>query len=183
MKRWKTWIAYVLGVVTLPVLAYAVAYSGHFPVATDSPPLPLEVSLADTALHYASHRQAPSQVPVAANEANLTAAAKLYGEECAFCHGLPGEPEPNAAKGMFPPPPQFFTKVDDDAAGVIYWRIKNGIRLTGMPGFGVTLRDQQIWEEAVLLPQAQHLPAAAQAALHAGSLAPAVAIPVSARHP
>lgn len=175
LKHWKPWMAYVLGLMTLPVLAYAVAYSGHFPVATASRPLPLEVSLADAALHYASHRQAPSLVPVTAAEVDFTAAARTYATECAFCHGLPREPKPHAATGMFPPPPQFFTKIDDDAAGVIYWRIKNGIRLTGMPGFDGLLNDQQLWGEALLLQQAAHLPAAAQMELQVDTRAPAPA--------
>lgn len=164
MKMNLLW-GYVAGLLTLPLLAYAVAYSGRFPVATASRPLPLEVSLAKTALHYASHRQAPTLVPVVANASELAAAAKNYRAECAFCHGLPGQPKPAVAAGMFPPPPQFFQKVDDDAAGVIFWRIKNGIRLTGMPAFAPSLTDTEIWQESLLLQQAKQLPAAASAQL------------------
>ncbi|TAN21245.1 MAG: cytochrome c [Acidobacteria bacterium] len=162
----KVVIAYLLGIATLPVLAYLVAYSGHFPVATNSHPLPLEVSLADRALHYASVDGAPAVVPVKVSDAGLTSSAQLYATECAFCHGLPGQAVPHAATGMFPPPPQFFTKVDDDPTGVIYWRIKNGIRLTGMPAFRPTLSDDQIWSLALLLQRAKRLPAPAQAELH-----------------
>lgn len=165
----KVVIAYLLGIATLPVLAYLVAYSGHFPVATDSHPLPLEVSLADRALHYASVDGAPAVVPVKVSDAGLTSSAQLYVTECAFCHGLPNQGEPHAATGMFPPPPQFFTKVDDDPTGVIYWRIRNGIRLTGMPAFRPTLSDDQIWSLALLLQRAKRLPAAAQAELRPGN--------------
>lgn len=165
-------VAFLLGLVTLPIIAYAWAYSGYFPVATNSPPLPFEVSLADTALHYTSHRQAPDFVPMLATPDNVIAGAKLYVTECAFCHGLPGRPKPNAAVGMFPPPPQFFTKVDDDPAAVIFWRIKNGIRLTGMPAFAPTLDDDQIWQEALFLQRVKTLPAAAQSALSAAASTP-----------
>ncbi|MGH9520706.1 MAG: c-type cytochrome [Terriglobales bacterium] len=158
-------IAFLLGLVALPVVAYIWAYSGHFPVAAASRPLPFEVSLANTALHYASHRQAPHEVPVVPSAENLTAAAKLYVTECAFCHGLANQSKPNAAVGMFPPPPQFFTKVDDDPAGVIFWRIKNGIRLTGMPAFAPTLTDEQIWQEALFLQRVKTLPPLARSAL------------------
>lgn len=159
--NWKIILAYVLGLITLPIFAYIIAYSGAFPVATDSHPLPLEVNLADRALHYASYDHAPAAAPTAADEANLTSAARLYGTECAFCHGLPNQPKPHAAAGMFPPPPQFFTKIDDDPAPIIFWRIKNGIRLTGMPGFAPSLSDTQIWNLAFLLRAAAKLPPAA----------------------
>ena len=165
----KIAIAYLVGLITLPLLAYIIAYSGYFPVATDSHPLPLEVSLANRALHFATLRGAPKVVPVHADEANLTSAAKIYSTECAFCHGLPNQPKPHAAEGMFPPPPQFFVDIDDDPAGNVFWRIKNGIRLTGMPAFAPSLSDEQIWTVALMLNNAKHLPPAAQTELTSAS--------------
>lgn len=161
----KFLLGMVAGWAALLVAVYLWAYSGRFPVATSSQPLPLEVSLAGTALHYASHRLAPKDVPNEASASDLTAAASNYASDCAFCHGLAGRPVPVAATGMFPPPPQLFTKVDDDPAGVTFWRIKNGIRLTGMPAFGPSLSDQQIWQLTFFLAQAKSLPPAAQRAL------------------
>lgn len=165
----KILLGIVIGWAVILVGAYVWAYSGRFPVATASKPLPFEVSLADTALHYASHRQAPKDVPPAASASDLTVAAGNYATDCAFCHGLPGRRDPVAAGGMFPPPPQFFNKVDDDPAGVTFWRIKNGIRLTGMPGFGGSLTDAQIWQLTFFLAQAKYLPVSAQQALTASS--------------
>lgn len=163
----KMVVAFIVGLVLLPIIAFVWAWSGHFPIATASAPLPLEQRLAKLALHQATHRPAPpGHPPVTADVATLTAAAQLYHTECAFCHGQPGQPEPNAAKGMFPPPPQLAEDVDDDPQGQIYWRIQNGIRLTGMPAFGATLSQQQIWQLIEFLPRINQLPAPAQAALN-----------------
>jgi hypothetical protein len=64
------------------------------------------------------------------------ASQALFDINCAMCHGLPQQPTPVVAKGMFPKPPQLFQAdemVADDPPGVTYWKVKNGIRLTGMP--------------------------------------------------
>ncbi|HVA63820.1 MAG TPA: cytochrome c [Terriglobales bacterium] len=157
----------VLGLLALPVVAYVWAFSGRFPVATDSSPLPLEFILAHTALHYAAVRLAPTPPPGAlnVNDADLASAAANYRTDCAFCHGLPNQPTPPQVEGMFPPPPQFFVKPDDDHASMIYWRVENGIRLTGMPAFNKSLTDAQIWQLTQLLHKAKHLPAQALAQL------------------
>jgi mono/diheme cytochrome c family protein len=70
---------------------------------------------------------------------------------------------------MFPKPPQFLQGhgVTDDPVGETYWKAKNGIRLTGMPGYGSSLSDQQLWQVSLLLAHADKLPASIQTALSA----------------
>ena len=64
---------------------------------------------------------------------------------------------------MFPIPPQLLVKkgVTDDPAGETYWKVTNGIRLTGMPGYTKTLSDTQRWQVSLLLLHAHDLPASA----------------------
>src|SRR4029077_17778259 len=92
--------------------------------------------------------------------------------------GLPQQRPTDASKGMFPDPPQLFTAdggVTDDPAGVTYWKVKNGIRLSGMPGFKGSLSEDQMWKVSALLARADKLPPEALDALK-----PAVtAIPVT----
>jgi len=61
---------------------------------------------------------------------------------------------------MFPKPPQLFRGkgVTDDEPGETYWKVANGIRLTGMPGFGATLKDDQLWQVSLVLAHADKLP-------------------------
>ena len=54
--------------------------------------------------------------------------------------------------------------VEDDPDGVSFWKIKHGIRLTGMPSFGSTLSDKEIWTLALFLKHMDKLPPAAQQA-------------------
>ena len=120
----------VLGIGLLIAGAYLYFSLGYAPVATSAPPLPFEKKMASMALHARLAKEAPSGVPVSADETNLIAGAQLYREYCAVCHGLTRLPETAITRGMFPKPPQFFQGhgVTDDPVGETYWVVKNGIR-------------------------------------------------------
>jgi thiosulfate dehydrogenase len=150
----------IVGIVLLPVAAFLYIWLGYAPVATAAPPLPLEQTLAVIALHARIAREAPKDSPVPPTEPNLLAGAKLYREYCAVCHGTAGEPKTATAKGMFPPPPPQFQGegVTDDPVGETFWKVSNGIRLTGMPAFRGSLSDEQLWQVSQLLANADKLP-------------------------
>jgi mono/diheme cytochrome c family protein len=79
---------------------------------------------------------------------------------------------------MFPNPPQLFVKmVTHDPAGEIYWKTKNGIRLTGMPAFGKTLNETELWDVSLLLKHADALSASARKLLGSNSDCDSVATP------
>ena len=155
----------VFGLIAVAVGAALYFGLGMAPVATSAPPMPFERLLAGMALHSRIAKEMPSQVPIPVDEANLTAGAKVYREQCAVCHGLSGRPETAIAKGMFPHPPQLFEGhgVTDDPAGETYWKAANGIRLTGMPGFKGSLSGTQLWQVSLLLANADKLPAGVKA--------------------
>jgi len=60
---------------------------------------------------------------------------------------------------MFPKPPHLFRGkgVTDDEPGETYWKIANGIRLSGMPGFKQTLTETEMWQTSVLLANADKI--------------------------
>ena len=112
----------------------------------------------DEALHRAIGAEADRPSPLPADEANLLAGAKVFKAHCAVCHGLPDQTQPTAiARGLFPKPPQLWPPrkgVTDDPVGEIFWKAKNGIRLTGMPGFGGALTDDELWQVSALCQKA-----------------------------
>lgn len=160
-------LGFVIGMIILPLCAFFYIWLGFAPVATAAPPLPLERWVASTALRARISREAPRKAAVPSSEDNLVAGAKIYGEDCAVCHGLMEQPKTPVAKGMYPPPPQLLhgKGVTDDPVGETYWKVANGIRLTGMPAFEGSLSDVQLWQVSQLLANANHLPAAATALL------------------
>jgi mono/diheme cytochrome c family protein len=176
----------ILGLLIPAVAGYCYFRFGYAPVATSSAPMPFEKTMAKMALHARIANEAPKKdSPVPTDEANLTQGATVYTENCAFCHGLPNQKATMAAKGMFPLPPQLFEKDDmvtDDPTGVTYWKVSNGIRMTGMPGFGEMLTPTQMWQVSLLLAKADKLPPGTQAVLTKPAVAPASA-PASAPAP
>ena len=154
-----------MGVLLVPLALYLYFQSGGAPVAASAPPMPLEKFLAGTALRATLKKEAPKEIPLKADDATYAAGARIYRENCAMCHGLPNQPVSASAKGMFPPPPQLFKTEDmvtDDPPGVTFWKAKNGIRLSGMPGFSGSLSDVQLWQVSLLLAHADKLPASTQ---------------------
>lgn len=172
MRGWLCGV--VCGLLALPLIGYCYLRLGFAPVATSAPPLPLERYVTRMALNARLDKELPKSEPVAATEMNFLAGAMTYRESCAVCHGLPGQPQSAIAKGMFPPPPHLFEGhgVTDDPAGETYWKAKNGIRLTGMPGFEKSLTDEQIWQVSEMLAKADKLPESVLAVLKAPQAAP-----------
>jgi len=156
----------IVGVLLLCGGVFVYFATGMAPVATSAPAMPFEKRMAKMALDARLHKEMPKNVPVPANEVTYMAGAMVYNDNCAVCHGMPGQKDlPPFAKGMFPKPPQLFkgTGVTDDPAGETYWKVANGIRLTGMPAFKGTLSDTEMWQVAVLLANADKASDAAKA--------------------
>ena len=160
----RTFAAVVLGMI-LGAAAIALGVYGYFatgraPVATSEPPMPFEKKLAHKALNARIEREMPKTVPLQPDEPNLAAGATLYRDHCAVCHGLPGQKETPIATGMYPHPPKLLEGkgVTDDEPGESYWKVANGIRLTGMPGFRSALSETQMWQISLLVANADKLP-------------------------
>lgn len=153
-------IGLILGALLVPVLVYAYFVTGRAPAATSAPAMPFEKMLAHKALNARIDKEMPKTVPISGDEANLAAGAQIYRENCAVCHALPGQRETAIALGMYPKPPKLLEGkgVTDDPAGESYWKVANGIRLTGMPGFQGTLSEAQMWQVSLLVAQADKLP-------------------------
>ena len=141
--------------------------SGMAPAATSDPPMPFEEKLAGMALHEHIKKQGTPQSPVPADEPNLLAAADVYKNHCAACHGLPGQPLTEYASGMYPQPTELFGMmgVTDDPVSETYWKVTHGIRLTGMPSFKNALTDTERWQVSQLAAHADKLPDSVNKAL------------------
>ena len=75
--------------------------------------------------------------------------------------------KPRSPRGSFPSPRELLNGqgVTNDPVGVTYWKVANGIRLTGMPGFNGSLSAAQMWQVSLLLSNANKLPATVVSAL------------------
>jgi mono/diheme cytochrome c family protein len=138
----------------------------HPPVAVADPPFPLEKQIVKAPLAARIDKEMPASAPIEASATTLTAGAQIYRAQCASCHGLYGRPSAFAGH-MYPRAPQLWAPhrngvvgVSDDPVGETYWKVANGIRLTGMPSFDKVLNETQMWQVSLLLKNAgQPMPA------------------------
>jgi thiosulfate dehydrogenase len=178
----RFFLGMIVGFVLVPAALLVWFRFGHPPVAVADPPLPKEKLITSVPLQTRIRREMPAAAPIADNEENLVAGAEIYHEQCAACHGFHGKPSSFGAH-MFPAAPPLWEKhhngdvvgVSDDPVGETYWKVANGIRLTGMPAYKDILTDTQMWQVALLLSDANKpLPPAALNYVRAQPLSPPV---------
>ena len=80
------------------------------------------------------------------DQAVIQEGARAFAQRgCANCHGAPGVEWAKFSEGLHPDPPDL-KEVADDEPRIIFWAIKNGINMTGMPSFGkIGVDDKEIW--------------------------------------
>ena len=156
---------FILGVVVALLVIAGVGYTGVvtgtlIPANADARPGKLETWAAKTSLHATIDREAPkTAVPVPLTDAALNEGIKIYGDNCIVCHGgADGRPS-DIGFGLYQKAPLLGKHgVEDDPEGETYWKVRHGIRLTGMPAFSNTLSEEQLWQVALFLKHMDKLP-------------------------
>jgi len=158
---------FILGIV-LTLLALilgglAFALLGLMPTNADAVPPALETRLASNALDASMERRAPRvNSPIPPTDENLIDGMKIYTMNCAVCHGtLDNKPSP-LEKSFYPPVPQLILEPLDDPEWHIFYAIRTGVRYTGMPSWGKSLSEQDIWKVTAFLSRIEKLPPAVQ---------------------
>lgn len=151
----------ILGLLLVPVAGLVYFKFGNVPVAVEDRPFPFERQLTHIPLNARIDREMIAQPPIQPSGDNFIAGAHIYADKCAFCHGIYGQPS-QIGKNMFPDAPPLWQKhhngtvvgVSDDPPGETYWKVSNGIRLTGMPSYKKQLTDTEMWQVTLLLANA-----------------------------
>ncbi len=143
----------IVGVGCLGLAAAAVVSSGLLDPAASVPPGALETRVARFALDRAVARRAPKAPnPLTPDAEVLRAGLEHYRRMCVSCHGGPGVDASEAGEGLNPPAPDLtLGRVQKRTDGELFWLVQNGIRMTGMPAFGPTHKDEEIWKIVAFL--------------------------------
>jgi mono/diheme cytochrome c family protein len=157
----------------LVVLAVAVAgifgfaYAGVFNVAADEPHWPTTARFIEWTRDRSIALRARSVVPPPTlDDPSLVAmGAEHYAEMCTGCHLAPGMPESEIRAGLNPKPPNLAKLETDLTPGQVFWIIKHGVKMTGMPAWGATHDDRKIWGMVAFLQKLPHLSPAEYEAL------------------
>jgi mono/diheme cytochrome c family protein len=148
-------LAFIGALGIIAALAAAVFFLGGFYniAATDPDPAPVAWVLVHVREASIS-RHADAPPPASLDDpANVRAGARAYGERgCVACHGGPGMQWAKFSEGLNPGPPDLKEIVGRLPQGELFWVIKNGIRMTGMPSFGAAgVADPEIWSIVAFL--------------------------------
>jgi mono/diheme cytochrome c family protein len=96
--------------------------------------------------------------------ATIQAGARAYAARgCTACHGIPGVDGSwtKFSEGLRPDPPDLKEGVKDLTTTQIFWIVKNGINMTGMPSFATAgAPDQEIWAIAAFAKKSPEVPEA-----------------------
>ncbi len=94
------------------------------------------------------------EVPTLDDPAMIAAGARGYDEMCAACHLAPGQAPTELHEGLYPEPPELIEHGIHDPREA-FWVIKHGIKLTGMPAWGKSHSDADIWAMVAFLARAK----------------------------
>jgi len=89
--------------------------------------------------------------PAAFTAAETVAGLHLYEQQCMECHGGPGVARAVWVQGMNPSPPFLLDASRRWSRGQLFWVVKNGVKMTGMPAWGLTEDDGRIWDLVAFL--------------------------------
>ncbi len=140
----------VIGALAIIVaLAGAIFFFGGFYNVAGTQEDPAFVTWALTRVRMASvERHAPGQVPSSVSDpATVQAGARAFAAHgCATCHGAPGVKWAKFSEGLHPDPPDLKDVVEQRTPAQLFWVVRNGINMTGMPSFALAgAGDDEIW--------------------------------------
>jgi len=157
MSKFKT-IATFCAIALIVVLGFA--YSGFADVSAGSSHSSIVTWLLSTTSHASIERQAKDiEAPDLSDEAMARAGVNDFNGMCAGCHGAPGRDPEAMGQGLNPPPPNLAKSAAEMSPAELFWVTKNGIKMTGMPAWGVTHDDDAIWPVVALMTRLPDLDA------------------------
>jgi len=140
----------MLIVVISPVLAAVIGIVGFIQIRLDALQEPghLETVVATQAKHLLVRWNSREGIPPApANlQASIAEGDKVYATDCSMCHGSDGHTPTDNGRWMYPRASDLTSRaVQRYSDRELFWIVKNGIRLSGMPAFGKVESDEHIW--------------------------------------
>jgi mono/diheme cytochrome c family protein len=135
-------------------------YMGKYDVAATKPHTKLTEFILNTATEQSIRSHADGvTVPSLDDQSMVKTGFNHYKEMCVGCHGAPGVKPSEIGKGLYPEPPELADTIDELSSEELYWISKNGIKMTGMPAFGPSHSDEELWSIVAFLKKLPDLTA------------------------
>lgn len=136
-----------LGLVLIAVIVgVIVMYSGVINVAATNPHNQITAMVLSSTMDHSVRFHAKGiTAPALEDERKIVEGFGHYREMCVGCHLAPGVSSSEIRQGLMPRPPKLQEAVEEWQPAELFWIIKNGVKMTGMPAWGPTHSDEKIW--------------------------------------
>ena len=145
--------------VVVPLGAVAFIKSGLFDVAASKPHTKLTYWVThETMIHSARRHAAGIAAPGAFAVPRVVGGFCTYETHCVACHGAAGIAREQWVGGLMPQPPYLLDATSQWTPPQLFWIVKNGIKMTGMPSWRDSMSDRQIWDVVAFIEAQRALP-------------------------
>lgn len=130
----------------------ACVYLGFFNVAaTDRHSAPVRWVMEQARIRSIKMHAAGIQVPADLGDPQkVVMGTDHFAAHCAVCHGAPGVPKGDIARGLYPAPPDLAEAAARYTPAELFWILKNGIKMTGMPAWS-DHSDDELWSAVAFI--------------------------------
>jgi mono/diheme cytochrome c family protein len=146
-SAWKTVVLTLLVTASVAAVAgAAVLFSGMVNISAGKPHLAITQWLLTKGMDRSVERHSAGiSPPRSYTDDQVHHGFGHFDGMCVACHGAPGVEPSETGKGLRPRPPDLVKAVPELKDAEIFWIVKNGIKFTGMPAYGATHSDDEIW--------------------------------------
>ena len=149
----RTFLVSLASLALIAVLGGAIViYLGLFNVAaTDHHAAPVYWLMEQARVRSIKVRAAGITPPAGLDDPrNVVIGTEHFAAHCAVCHGAPGVPKGDIAMGLYPAPPNLAESATRYDSSELFWIVKNGIKMTGMPAWS-DHGDDELWAVVVFI--------------------------------
>jgi len=115
----------------------AFIFSGVYDIGADRPHWAVTVWLFDNIRDRSidEHAEGIAVPPGLDDQAKITEGAGHFARHCVACHGAPGVRPGEMANGLYPRPPNLKEVAVSESPAELFWVVKHGIKMSGMPAW------------------------------------------------
>ena len=159
-RRWLVAALVAGALLALVAVVSVVIYAGIYNIAADVPHTqPVYWLLEELRDRSVAARAKDIVIPKDLDEPKrISAGVGQYAEMCSGCHLAPGMKRTEISRGLYPRPPELRRESDLTPAEQ-FWIIKHGVKMTGMPAWGITHDDELLWDVVAFLRKLPELTA------------------------
>lgn len=161
-RRWPLFAAAIVvgGMVAFFGAAWLVVYNGIFDIAADTPhSQPVYWLMQNVRQRSIAVRAVDVVAPNDLGDTKrVVSGAAQYAGMCSICHLGPGERRTEISRGLYPRAPEL-RRGSELTPAEVFWVVKHGIKMTGMPAWGTTHDDHILWDVVAFLRKMPELTA------------------------